>query len=437
MHRREFLRFSGIAAAGTVTSHLVPGYSSLLESAIDERADTTPDALASDEEFWLNVRRSYVTTADLLDLDNANTAPTPAPVFEAYVRNGRKLRHAPAENFGKMWSDSVEKARIALAKRLGADPRRLMFMLNATVGLNTVLHGFPMERGDEILVTDHEYPDMIETIVQRSKREGISMRVVKVPSASEDRLDLVARVKQAIGPRTKLLLISHVSAWSGEILPVKEVTTAARAMGVAVLVDAAQSVGLLDVNFREIGCDFLATSLHKWLAAPMGTGTLIMRAEHFGKVLPLHPPSWDTTKYPTDLYEWTGTFNMAAYASVKDALDFLDMLGLPRKRARVRYLGDYWQERLAMLPRVRVLTPRGPARSFGVASIMIDGVASKDLQTYMRTRGLLVQDKTGRHSPYTNAIRVSPGVYATPRELDRFVAAITYVAKNGIPSGKA
>lgn len=127
---------------------------------------------------------------------------------------------------------------------------------------------------------------------------------------------------EAISSRTKLLLISHLSAWSGEVLPVKEVGVAARAKGVAVLVDAAQSVGLLDVKFNEMQCDFLAASLHKWLASPMGTGALIMRPEHLGNVLPLHPPLWDTSKYPTDLYEWTGTFNMAAYASVADALAF-------------------------------------------------------------------------------------------------------------------
>lgn len=139
-------------------------------------------------------------------------------------------------------------------------PEEVAFTPNATFGLNTILHGFPLQRGDELLVTNHEYPDMIETIPQRGKREGIVMRAVNVPLPGEDRSSLVNRINQAITPRTRLILISHVSAWSGEMLPIQEVTQAARRRNVAVLVDAAQSVGLLDVNFAHIGADFLATS---------------------------------------------------------------------------------------------------------------------------------------------------------------------------------
>ncbi|MEO7368228.1 MAG: aminotransferase class V-fold PLP-dependent enzyme [Gemmatimonadaceae bacterium] len=233
-----------------------------------------------------------------------------------------------------------------------------------------------LERGDEILVTNHEYPDMIETILQRGKREGIVMRSVNVPLPGEDRSGLVNRIDQAITPRTRLILISHVSAWSGEILPVQEVTHAARKRDVAVLVDAAQSVGLLDVDSAGIGADFLATSLHKWMGAPMGTGALLMRTRHIGKVWALHPPSWDTTKHPMDLYEWTGTFNVAAYRSTSDAIKFQRLLGLARKRARIRFLGDYWQKRLADVRGVSILTPRDGARSFGVASMMFDKIPS-------------------------------------------------------------
>lgn len=432
MERRDFVRLSGLAAVGGLSDQLVPESARILNRALREAPAIDPDTLASDDAFWLKVRKSYVTTPDLIDLDNANTAPTPAPVFEAYVRRGRKLRHAPAEGFGEMWTDADKVARRALANYLGTTPERVAFTPNTTVAINTILHGFPLEHGDEILVTDHEYPDMIETVLQRARREGVVVRVVTVPLATEDRLALVDRVARAIGPRTKLLLISQVSAWSGEILPVQEVTAAARAKGVAVLVDAAQSVGILDVSFDKIGCDFLATSLHKWLAAPMGTGALIMLPQHVGKVWPLHPPSWDTSKHPMDIYEWTGTFNVAAYASIIDALDFQRTLGVARKQARVRYLGSYWQDRQRDVPKVKVLTPRDPTRSFGVASMMVEGVSSEALAKHLRRKGLLAQDKSGRHSPFRNAMRVSPGVYATTQELDRFVAAVRDVARNGV-----
>ncbi len=161
----------------------------------------------------------------------------------------------------------------------------------------------------------------------------------------------------------------------------------------------------------------------------MGTGALLMRTQHIGKVWALHPPSWDTTKHPMDLYEWSGTFNVAAYRSTSDAIKFQRLLGLARKRARIRLLGDYWQKRLADVRGVSVLTPRDGARSFGVASMMFDNIPSDKAVHELRGKGFVLQDKSGRHSPYRNAIRVSPGVYASTSELDRFVTAVRQLAQ--------
>jgi selenocysteine lyase/cysteine desulfurase len=423
MDRRKFLAHSSFAAFTGLSGSLSPGSLDVLTRALDG-APSDAAKLAEDDDFWTTIRKSFITSPDLIDLDNANTGPTPASVFNAYVARGQKLRQAPSERFDKTWDELDRVIRPQLASYLGAKPEEVAFTPNATFGLNTILHGFPLERGDEIIVTNHEYPDMIETVLQRAKREGIVMRTVNVASPSEDRLALVDRVEKAITPRTKLLLISHVSAWSGEILPVKEVTAAAHRQNVAVLVDAAQSVGMLNVSFANIGADFLATSLHKWVGAPMSTGALLMKTDYIGKVWPLHPPSWDTSKHPMDLYEWSGTFNMAAYMSTTDALQFQRKLGLERKRARIRFLGDYWQSRLAKVPRVRALTPSDSSRSFGVASIMIDGLPAERVVKALRAKGIIVQDKSGRHSPFANAVRVSPGVYATTPELDRFIAGV-------------
>jgi isopenicillin-N epimerase len=427
LERRDFVRLASFAALGGMPGEFLSRPEDFFE--ITSVGDS--NVAAKDEQFWARIRKSYVTSPSLIDLDNANTAPAPRSTFDAYVARARKLRQAPSEGFSKMWIEADATARARLAQYLGVDPTQLAITPNSTYGLNTVLHGFPLERGDEILITNHEYPDMVETVLQRSKRDGIVVRKVEVPRPDESGTVLVARTVDAIGPRTKLLLISHVSAWSGEVLPVSEVTKAARAKGVAVLVDAAQSVGLLDVSFANIGSDFLATSLHKWLAAPMGTGALIMRPEHVGKVWPLNPPSWDTSKYPMDVYEWTGTFNVAAYASIVEALEFHHLIGAERKRARIRYLGDYWQTKLAAVPGARLLTPKEPSRSLGVASFMLDNVPAAKLVSHLRTKGIIVQDKSSRHSPFSNAVRVSHGVYTTPEELDRFVDAVTLAARKG------
>ncbi|HEX6574102.1 MAG TPA: aminotransferase class V-fold PLP-dependent enzyme [Gemmatimonadaceae bacterium] len=423
MDRREFVGRSSLAAFAGLSAPLSRNSFGILEQAL-LATNKGAESLATDDEFWLEIRKAFVTSPDLIDFDNANTGPTPQPVFSSYTARGQSLRQAPSERFDKMWDQLDTVVRPDLATFLGAKREEVAFTPNATYGLNTVLHGFPLERGDEIIVTNHEYPDMIETVLQRQKREGIVMRVIDVPDPDGNRLALIDRLEKAITPRTKLLLISHVSAWSGEILPVRELVAAARRHNVATLVDAAQSVGTLHVNFRDIDADFVATSLHKGLGAPMGTGALLMKTAHIGKVWPLNPPSWDTTKHPMDLYEWCGTFHMSGYLSTQDALRFQRRLGLERKQARIRFLGDYWQSRVSNLSRVKILTPKHRSRSFGVASIMIDGIPSEKVAKALREKGIIVQDKSGRHSPFKNAVRVSPGIYATTRELDRFIAAI-------------
>lgn len=436
MERREFLRIAGIGTAGVVS--LAAG----CRSGTGTGAAPSPDAAAmdfagfspSDDELWRRVRSFYPPPPDYLDLDHANTAPTPRPVFDAFVERARRLSGAPAERFGKMWLDELDRVtRPAIAKYLGAEPRNVAFMPNTTTALNTVLHGFRLSPGDEILVTNHEYPDMIEAVLQRARREGIVVRKVAVPLPGEDRLELVSRVAGAITGRTKLLLISHISAWSGEILPVAEVTAAARARGVAVLVDAAQSVGIIDVDFDALGCDFLGASFHKGLGAPLPSGVLIMRPERMEQVWPLHPPSWDTTQYPTDRFEWSGTFNVAALATVHDALEFERAVGVERKRARLRQLAQRWQDQLRDVPGVVFLTPPEAERSCAAAAFAVERLPSKALAKHLRdARQILVQDKAGRHSPYANAIRVSPGAHTTIAEVDRFVAAVRDVVQSGI-----
>ncbi len=435
MERREFFRRAGSAGAIGLLGNLLPGSTVALGNVVDGIAHLDPAEVARDEAFWRKIRSLYVPPTDFIDLDHANTSPTSTAIFEAFAKRSRRLSQAPAERFGEMLGYTGIDIRKNLAKLLGTQEERFAMTPNATYGLNTVIHGFPLTAGDEILVTNHEYPDMIETILQRTKREGIVMKTVSVPAIGEDLLALVSRIKQGITPRTKLLLISHVSAWSGEILPVAEVTKVSRESGVAVLVDAAQSVGMLDVNFDRIGCDFLATSLHKWLGGPISTGVLVMKKEHVGKVWPLHPPSWDTSQYPMDLYEWAGTINMAANASIGEVITFQQMLGQKRKLSRMRYLGKYWQDNISGDSKIEILTPSQTERSFGVASFAVRDMPSSALVRYLRKeKGILVQDKSGRHSPFTNAIRVSPGPYTTPKELDKFVAALKSVVRSGIPA---
>ncbi len=435
LERRAFLSLLGVGSSALIADSILRDRWSPITRVLAQEAATHPAALAHDDAFWMTIRQAYVTDPGLIDLDNANVAPTPAPVIEAFVRRINELRRAPSITSADMFAEvSSAKVRPRLAQLFGTTPEELGLLRNATDALNTVLRGFPLSRGDEILVTSHEYPDMVEIALQRARREGIVVRTVQVASGSENPHALVDRINRVATKRTKLLLISHVSAWSGEILPVQAACEAARRRNIATLVDAAQSIGILDVSLSHIGCDFMAASLHKWLAAPIGTGVLAMRSEWRDRVEPLTPSAIPWT-HPMGRFEWNGTALEAGWASAGEALDFQEKIGLARKRARIGVLGAQWQDKLSDLPKVRLLTPREDGRSFGVASFAVDGVPSDKLARHLReAAGINVQDKAGKHSPFQNAIRVSPGVYTLRTEVDKLVTAVSAVAEEGIPA---
>lgn len=429
--RRSFLRLGASAGAALLASPVALAHALAAESpAPPQLPALSPARAATSESFWRQVRALYSPDANVIDFDNGNSGSAPVAVIEAYLRRARLLCAASNVHYPRLSSDESIYTRTAALLHTTID--ELAMLPNATTGLDTILRGFPLERGDEIIVTNHEYPDMVETLTRRAKREGLVVRTIAVPAIGEDPLELVTRLRAAVTSRTKLLLVSHVSAWNSEILPVAELCAEARVRGVATLVDAAQSVGYLDVDFAAWGCDFLAMSMHKGLGAPLATGVLVVRKDWIGNVEPLHPPTFDTSKYPVDQYSWIGTTNVAAHATLPDAIVAQERIGFARKRARLMHLATYWHELARDIKGFRLLTPGTAERSFGFSAFALDHVPSKVVAERMKREfGILVQDKASRpYRPYDNAVRVSPQPFASLGEMRRFVTALRTIAQS-------
>lgn len=430
MQRREFLHLSGTIASGAlgtlalpVSTHAAPAES------IDVDLPSSTTDIARDEAYWARVRKLYAVDPSMLDLDHGNSGLTPRRVLEHYLRSARLLNSAPNVHYPRLMRDNSVYETIN--RFLGVQaPDDVALVPNATQALNTVLRGFPLDRGDEVIVSNHEYPDMVATLHARARREGIVVRTVNVPARDAEGAAFVRALEDAVTPRTKLALLSHVSAWNGEVLPIADACAALRARSVATCVDAAQSAGFLDVNFSALGCDFLALSWHKGMSAPIATGALAMRHRWIGVVEPLHPPTWDVGKYPIELYAWTGTANLAAYAAIPTAISVQQQIGIANKLARLRYLADYWQARVAPVPGIRLLTPSSPERSMGFAAFAVEGMPSKTVADRLREHHRInVQSKAGRpYKPFPEAVRVTPQPYTTLRELDRFVGSVISLA---------
>jgi len=305
------------------------------------------------------------------------------------------------------------------------------FTRNASEGLQICQFGFDLEPGDEVLTTTQDYPRMITTFRQRERREGIVMRQIRIPIPAEDPREIVRLFEEAITPRTRLILMSHMINITGQILPVREVVAMARRRGIPVIVDGAHALAHFDFRISDLDCDYYATSLHKWLFAPHGTGLLYVRRDKISGLWPLMAAP-DRMDDDIRKFEEIGTHPAANHIAIGEALTFHQGIGGKRKEARLRYLRDYWARRLLEHDRVRLHTSLKPEFSCAIATVQVEGLDSAELNAWLWRQHRIIAVAI-RH-PEFEGIRVSPSVYTTLEELDRFVDAMEYAIRNGLPA---
>lgn len=451
--RREFLvrsagAFGTLAilpasvAAGTLAERLgrEMALAAWLDGELMARGPTAePARLATDERFWARVRQAYALAPDILNLDHGWTSPAPRVAVDALVRGARALEALPAEYLPKTWEKVSDTAvRRALAEATGVPPVEIALVRNATEALATVLLGVPLRAGDEIVCSTHDYYATLDALEQRRARDGVVLRMLQPPAPAASLDALATLYESAIGPRTKLVLLTHPSNRTGQLLPVRRIADAAHRAGAEVVVDGAQSLGLLEDPVTALGCDYYGASAHKWLGLPVGLGLLWMRPEHVAKVWPLLPPG--ASARGMGRFEWIGTGPEYVNPAALPALAVHRSLGAARKQERLRYLMTYWRDRMsAALPDAQFYTTPDPAMICGLCTVALPGLEPHALQRRLRERnGILVQaftDDLAESDRRANVrgLRISPNVYTTPVELDRFVMAVVGAARTGRP----
>lgn len=440
--RRAFLsRTAGLAGAVALTpaeslaervathARAVAGVAGSIRPPIG----VSPAALAQDEAFWAEVRRAFVLHPDVVNLDHGWTNPAPRTAVEELIRGARELEALPAEQLAAIWEEKTNTAvRVAFAELLGVPGAELALVRNATEALNTVLLGVPLSAGDEIVCSAHDYYAMLDALEQRQKRDGVVLRMVRPPVPARSLDALADLYEAAIGPRTRLVLLTHPSNLTGQLLPVRRIAAAAHRVGAEVVVDGAQSLGLLEGSLRDLGCDYYGASAHKWLGAPVGMGILWMRPEHSARVWPLVPSPPHAEGMSR--FEWIGTGPEYVGPAVLPALAIHNSLGAARKAARLRYLTAYWRERAATaVPAARFYTAPDPSMSCGLCTMELPGSDAQTVKGWLRKeRGILVQAMSGNsRTPEILGIRVSPNVYTSQAELDALVRALVEGVSKG------
>lgn len=432
--RRRFLGALGIpvAAATTGVALNLEGVAHAL-GALRERSreHATPEEAAGDEDFWFEVGQAFTVDRSLVNLNNGGVSPSPGLVQEAMKRHLDYSNTAPPYSMWKILEPQREAVRERLGREFGCDPEEVALTRNASEGLQICQFGFDLRRGDEVLTTNQDYPRMITTFLQRERREGIVLRRFSIPIPAEDPDEIVSLFERNITPKTKLILMCHMINITGQILPVRAVVEMARSKGIPVIVDGAHALAHFDFKISELNCDYYATSLHKWLFAPHGTGLLCVRKN---KIRELWPLMAATEKMDEDIrkFEEIGTHPAANYLAIAEALSFHQGIGGKRKQARLVYLRDYWAKRLLEHRRVRLHTSLKPGFACGIATVEIEGVEPGALDAWLWEKHRILATPIV-HQEF-RGIRVSPSVYTTLQELDRFCDAMEQVIQHGLPA---
>ncbi len=391
------------------------------------------DAAARDESFWATVQQAFTADRSLVNLNNGGVSPSPRVVQEAMKRHLDYSNTATAYTMWRVLEPQREAVRQRLAREWNVDPEELAITRNSSESLQTCQLGFDFEPGDEVLTTTQDYPRMINTFKQRERRDKIKLVQIKLPIPCEDPGQVVKLFEAAITPRTRMILMSHVINITGQILPVRQVIEMARGKngGIPVVVDGAHALSQFDFKISDLNCDYYGVSLHKWLCCPHGTGLLYVRKD---KIKGLWPMMAADEKQDGDIrkFEEIGTHPAANFLAIGDALTFHQAIGGKRKEARLRYLRNYWARPLLEASgRVKLHTSLKPEFSCAIGTVQIEGIDTEKVSTQLWEKHRIFTVAI-KHAEF-EGVRVSPSIYTTTEELDRFIEAMKEIVEKGIP----
>ena len=426
-NRRSFLYKAGSFSATTLWASLtLPAWSINLEAALKNAANISSDDLASEEEFWYYVQQSFTVSPGIINLNNGGVSPAPKVVQDAMKRYYDLSNEAPSYYMWRIIDQGREPLRKNLALMAGCDAEEIAMNRNASEGLETIIFGLQLKPGDEVVAARQDYPNMVNAWKQREKRDNIKMTWVNLETPTEDEDYLVNQYVNAFSSKTKFVHLTHIINWNGQILPVKKIAQEAHKKGIEVIVDGAHSFAHFDFKIPDLDCDYYATSLHKWLFAPIGAGMLYVKKEKIKNLFPLFAAA-DPLQDDIRKFENLGTRPFFIEQAIGKAIEFHEMIGSERKEKRLHYLKNYWMKKVQDMPSVILNTSLDPKWGCAIGNIGIHGKKPAELDQYLFNKYKI--HTTTIEWENIKGVRVTPNVYTTTKNLDLLVKAIREFAK--------
>lgn len=429
--RRAFLRtFTG---SGLIAyAWLKDDWASHIARAQESVPSSQPPAVtAGNENFWFQVQQAFDIDRSVINFNNGGVCPSPRVVQEALKRQLDWANHAPSRHLWDEQDPQVELIRVRLARAFGCDPEEMAITRNASEALQIALNGIDLKAGDEVLTTTQDYPRMLNTLRQRERRDGIVMKQLKLPVPIQSSDQVVKLFEEGMTEKTKAILVCHVVNITGQILPVSDICRIARERGIRTIVDGAHAFAQITYQCADVDCDIYGVSLHKWLTAPIGTGFLYVRKDLIKGLWPMQAAPIEKDDNIRK-FEEIGTHPTAPRLAIGEALTFYQGIGPGRKEARLRWLRDYWAQRLSKFDRVKFYTNLDPAHSCAIATFGIEGISPVDLTQHLWKQHKIIVTPIV-HEDF-QGIRVTPNVYSTTQELDIFCDAIEKTIEKGLPT---
>lgn len=437
--RREFLQSAAALTAATFSPVFMDGNLDAIKVAFSKAKARTPDDIAKDETPWTEVRKAFNYSAEVINMASVVRGVAPQIVSDAVIDTYTRVNEfRPGANYNNV-GERQTTIRQRLAAHVGLSAEDIAITRNTTDGVTTVLAGLKLQAGDEILTTTEEHNAYYGILHQRAKRDGLQVRCIPLPIAKTPD-ELLAAFEKAVKPRTKLIFVCHVYM-SGQIMPIRRLCEFARQRGIKVLVDGALAFGHIQLNLKELDCDFYAASFHKWGGGPPATGLFYVKREHRAALPPLygyydhatHQAAFDSDRM--EKFTQFGTHPHASFLSIGQMLDFQAAIGQANIQARLHYLKRHWAEQVKDEKKLKLLASLDPTLSCSLLSFDVNDGKRRDVtqplwqQHKILLGGAYVNGQFGKPETWQEITLCNTALLHSLEQLDRFVTALQQVLR--------